>query len=222
MRTRLVALLLLAGAMPAVAQTQFNVSASSLSNYTIDGTNDPTLMLVRGQTYLFQVNAPGHPFYIKTARVAGTGSRFDTGVTGQAVTQGTLTFVVPMNAPNQLFYQCGNHGAMGGTLTITDPVSVPADGVPRAAWLGPAVPNPASHGATFRFGIPRDGRVEFALFDLSGRAVRVLAKREFPAGAHTLRWDGRDGAGRVAPSGRYAFRLRLEGRELSGSLLVAR
>jgi hypothetical protein len=222
MRSPLAALLLLAGALPAGAQTSFTVTAASTSNYTIDGDADPTLTLIRGSTYQFVVNTPGHPFYIKTARIAGTGSRFDDGVTGQGTTSGTLTFVVPLNAPNPLHYQCSNHSAMGGTLTITDPVSVPADGVPRAAWLGPAVPNPASRGATFRFGIPRDGRVEFALFDLSGRTVRVLARAERTAGVHTLRWDGRDAAGRAVPSGRYAFRLRLEGRELHGSLLVAR
>lgn len=222
MRTPPVALLLLAVALPAAAQTQFNVSASSTTNYTIDGSSDPTLMLVRGQTYVFQVSAPGHPFYVKTARVAGTGSRYDNGVTGQGVTNGPLTFVVPMDAPGTLHYQCSNHSAMGGTLSITDPVSVPESGVPKAAWLGPAVPNPSSRGATFRFGIPRDGPVEFAVYDLFARRVRMLAKGDFPAGEHVVRWDGRDHSGRRVPNGLYSYRLKLAGRELAGRLFVTR
>ncbi len=221
MRNCIVMLLLLA-ACPALGQNQFNVTASGSSNYTINGMSDPTLTLQRGKMYVFQVNAPGHPFYIKTARGSGTGNQFSSGVTGQGVTQGTLTFVVPMNAPNPLHYQCSVHDAMGGTLTINDPVSVPQDGVPRAAWLGPAVPNPATRGATFRFGIPRDGRVEFALYDLAGRQVRVLAAGERPAGVHVVPWDGRDRAGRLVPSGAYSFRLALDGRELAGTLLVTR
>ena len=68
--------------------------------------NNATLNLVRGQTYTFTVSASGHPFWITTAR----------GPTSAAA------------APNPLFYQCGVHDAMGGTLNISDPVAVPAMG----------------------------------------------------------------------------------------------
>ena len=44
-----------------------------------------------------------------------TGSR-NNGTTGKT----TLTFVVPNNAPDTLYYQCGIHSAMRGTITIKD------------------------------------------------------------------------------------------------------
>jgi hypothetical protein len=37
----------------------------------------------------------------------------------------SLIFTVPSNSPNQLFYQCGNHGAMSGTLNIVTPATPP-------------------------------------------------------------------------------------------------
>jgi hypothetical protein len=99
-----------------------NVGASA---YNIQGTNNPTLTLVRGVTYLFSVNASGHPFWIKTARSTGTGSAYNSGVTGNGVSAGQLTFAVPTNAPNQLFYNCQFHTAMSGIINLADAPSPP-------------------------------------------------------------------------------------------------
>jgi hypothetical protein len=100
--------------------TNFAVTPNGITSFIIDGNSNPTLTLTRGFTYNFNVNTPGHPFDIKTARVTGTGSRFATGVTGQGTTVGTVTFVVPPTAPATLFYQCEVHSSMGGTLNIVD------------------------------------------------------------------------------------------------------
>ena len=107
------------------AQTTYNVTASSLSAYTINSQSNPTLTLQRGVTYTFNVNAFGHPFFIKTALTTGAGDQFTQGVTGNGVEVGTLTFSVPANAPDQLFYHCGVHFAMGGTINITGGVNSP-------------------------------------------------------------------------------------------------
>src|SRR5688572_30637533 len=107
------------------AQT-INVGHSGSTAYVIGGSNNPPLRLVRGVTYVFQVNASGHPFYIKTvANSTGTGNQFTSGVTGNGVDAGQLTFAVPTNAPNSLFYHCSVHSSMGGSLTITNPIAPP-------------------------------------------------------------------------------------------------
>lgn len=105
----------------ASAPTTFSVSNSGASAYVIDGSNNPALELVRGQSYVFDVNAPGHPFLIKTQKVAGSGSTYDNGVTGNGLAVGQITFTVPMNAPDQLYYICQFHGSMAGNLNIVDP-----------------------------------------------------------------------------------------------------
>jgi hypothetical protein len=110
----------------------FTVTASSMTAYTINGQSNPPLNLVRGHTYVFAVNTPGHPFYIKTAQVTGTGSTYDLGVVNNGTTSGNLVFNVE-NAPSTLFYQCGVHAPMTGTLAITGAVPTPA--LPPWAWL---------------------------------------------------------------------------------------
>ena len=200
----------------------FNVVNNGATAYRIDGFDNPTLSLTRGQTYTFNVNAPIHPFYIKTARVTGTGSQYTSGITNNGVEVGTLTWVVPTNAPNQLFYQCGVHSAMGGTINLSGPVNVPPGGTPGAIWLGPATPNPAREGAQFGFGLPREASIDLAVYDPRGRRVRELIRGTVPAGDRTVTWNGLDQAGRRVPNGLYLYRLRVEGRVLSGRLVLAR
>ena len=98
----------------------FTVTNSSASAYVIDGSNNPTLTLVRGFTYTFNVNATGHPFFIKTSAVTGTTNQYTNGVTNNGVEVGTLTFAVPYDAPNTLYYICRYHGSMQGTINIVD------------------------------------------------------------------------------------------------------
>ncbi len=90
-----------------------------------DGDNPNIGPLRRGGTYTFNVNASGHPFYLTTDNgtnfAAGTYfGEYTSGVTGSRNDSGTVTFVVPANAPDTLYYQCGNHSSMRGAITIKD------------------------------------------------------------------------------------------------------
>ena len=98
----------------------FNVTAPNASVYTIDGSSNPTLALLRGFTYTFTVNASGHPFWIKTSQTTGTGNQYNTGVTGNGTQSGTITWNVASDAPSTLYYICQYHSAMTGTISISD------------------------------------------------------------------------------------------------------
>ena len=105
------------------AGNTFSVTNSGMSAYVIDGANNPSLTLTRGQTYTFTVNNQGHPFWITTARGAAEASStnaFSQGVTNNGISVGSLTFTVPTSPTNSatLFYQCAFHDPMGGTLNI--------------------------------------------------------------------------------------------------------
>jgi hypothetical protein len=127
----------------AAGATSFNVTNTGTTAYLIDGISNETLTLTKGQTYTFNINVTGHPFWIVTATGAAnvTTNAFNTGVTGNGTGQmatGTVTFVVPSTAPPTLFYQCGNHNLMNGTLNIVAAApSVPAAGT--AAIVGLAL-----------------------------------------------------------------------------------
>jgi alpha-tubulin suppressor-like RCC1 family protein len=111
----------LSSAVAASASAQdFNVTAPTFA-YTINGAVNPPLTLERGRTYRFAINvASNHPFYIQS-QSGGTWSDYNSGVTGNGITNGTLTFAVPSNAPNQLRYICGFHASMTNTITVTSP-----------------------------------------------------------------------------------------------------
>jgi hypothetical protein len=131
-RTLLSVLLGAAIAIPAMSQalqtfTVVNNGAAAWNFGMTLGLN-PTLTLFRGKTYAFNVTATGHPFYIATAGGSAAAPHFTDGVVNADVTAGTLTFTVPATAPNTLFYQCGVHDAMSGTLLIVTPPPVPALG----------------------------------------------------------------------------------------------
>ena len=104
---------------------EFAVVNNGAAAYTFDGTgtdsdDNPTLYLYRGMTYEFNVNASGHPFYIKTTAGTGTGDQYTDNVTNNGVQVGTLTWEVQMDAPDTLYYQCSVHAAMVGTIVILD------------------------------------------------------------------------------------------------------
>jgi len=97
-----------------------NVLNSGASAYTIDGASNPDLTLCRSSTYVFNINTPGHPFFIKTVQSTGSDNAFSDGVTGNGTATGVVTFVVPGDAPDTLFYNCSLHAAMTGTIHVVD------------------------------------------------------------------------------------------------------
>ena len=85
------------------------------ADYASGSNADPTLVLHRGFTYQFTINAPGHPFFITST--PGVGS-YATGITNNGISNGTITFTVPMDAPSNLYYYCGVHALMNGVITV--------------------------------------------------------------------------------------------------------
>jgi hypothetical protein len=100
--------------------TNYEVGNTSTTSYRLNGYANPEITVIRGQTYTFDVNASGHPFWIKTAATTGTGDAYNTGVTNNGDDVGTITWTVDIDAPNTLYYICQNHSAMGGTITVVD------------------------------------------------------------------------------------------------------
>ena len=107
---------------------KWSLGADGSSHYTFTGpgvtagTDDPTIYLIRGQSYQFANNSGGHPFRIQSTVNGSTGTQYNTGVTNNdANTNTTLTFDVPFDAPDTLYYQCTAHGSMGGKIVITSP-----------------------------------------------------------------------------------------------------
>jgi hypothetical protein len=99
----------------------FNNGNSNEYIFTPDGlTPNPTLKLYRGQTYTFDINSPGDPFTIRTARSLIRADEFAVGITNNHTTSGTVTLVLDKNSPSILYYQSANDLNLGGTIEIFD------------------------------------------------------------------------------------------------------
>lgn len=139
-----------------------------------------------------------------------------------------------LNTTNPFFDVAGTPGLVG--LTPFDTVYVPAanqehvfispenavwvrnelwqgvlDAAPGAArarlTLAAPAPNPSRGGVALAFTLPRAGRADLRVYDVSGREVAALASGTHAAGLHEARWDGRGADGRPAPGGVYFARL---------------
>ena len=108
---------------PSTATYNINVTASNASNYTLSGSdrngqvsgNDPGITINLGDTLNFIVNAPGHPFYLKTVAGTGTGNTVS-GASNNGTTNQTVSWT-PTQA-GTYYYICSLHGGMVGTITV--------------------------------------------------------------------------------------------------------
>jgi len=94
-----------------------------------DSVKDPTLTLKRGDLYTFSINSLSNvnailsetqPFIIATNRSTDTKYRYNDGITNNGSTFGTITFIVPFDAPDRLFYVNGNNVNASGIINIVD------------------------------------------------------------------------------------------------------
>ena len=100
-----------------------NVTAQNSANYQLSGNdrngtvtgNDPTVTIALGDTLNFNVDAAGHPFYLKTQSTTGTGNQVS-GATNQGTENGTVTWTP--TATGTYYYICSLHGGMVGTIIV--------------------------------------------------------------------------------------------------------
>jgi len=99
----------------------FRVSNKGNTGYTIDNVVNPTITLARGNTYVFNlVLRNPYPFWIKTQNELGTAYAYNDGVSRNGSLSGLVTFVVPQDAPDTLYYVSENQSNLRGQINIVD------------------------------------------------------------------------------------------------------
>ena len=116
---------------------------------------------------------------------------------------GKRWFSMPMNAITETDLRTR------GTIGVAEEQASPPA---RGAWLGAAAPNPFASMTDLAYSLPSAGQVRIAVYDVTGRAVAVLADELRSAGNHRVRWDGRDARGMTSRRGLpHAPRVRRSG-----------
>ncbi len=138
----------------------YRVRNSGTAAYVIDFQNNPTLTLARGNTYVFNLTLSGvYPFWIKTQATTGQSDIYNSGVTRNGAATGLVTFTVPQDAPDTLYYAAENQANMQGVLNIVNatPGTGPGFWIQSAPGISgtiPATPNISSRDV---YGVENNG-----------------------------------------------------------------
>ena len=114
----------LAGGYVNESTAQYFTVTAVTGLFIVDGVNQPVLTLYRGVTYRFDYSDSSntsHPLRISTT---SEGEQYNTGYSsfGNRGTAGAyIQFIVPMEAPDTMYYNCGAHPGMGNTINIISP-----------------------------------------------------------------------------------------------------
>ena len=102
----------------------WNITAPDSNHYVFEGPgldgaqNDPTIYLLRGQTYVFDNNSGGHPLQIQYEGGNTSGTQYNDGIQNNNVSGAELFWNVQNDAPDVLYYQCTSHVNMWGKIII--------------------------------------------------------------------------------------------------------
>ncbi|MCH7878932.1 MAG: T9SS type A sorting domain-containing protein, partial [candidate division Zixibacteria bacterium] len=68
-------------------------------------------------------------------------------------------------------------------------------------------PNPSNPETRLAFSLPKAAPVKIEVYNILGRKVATVTDRRFPAGSHSVLWDGRNASGGKVSSGIYFVRF---------------
>ena len=114
--------------LPGGSAETYNISVtnSGASAYLLTGSDrdssftsaaNETITFVAGDTMRFDVNASGHPFYLKTSPGTGTGNQIP-GVINNGAQVGLVTWTTSPGDEGTYYYQCSFHSSMVGTINV--------------------------------------------------------------------------------------------------------
>jgi hypothetical protein len=134
--------------------------------------------------------------------------------------------VVVDTASGLVFAQVGHFSTVVVARKPSSVSSAPRNGAdaPAVFRLHGNFPNPFNPGTEIRFDLDgAAGRdIRLAVFNVLGQEIRTLFNGRCEPGAHTVRWDGRDAAGRPAGSGVYLIRLSSKDRTVTSRMALIR
>ncbi|MBI1806058.1 MAG: carboxypeptidase regulatory-like domain-containing protein [Ignavibacteria bacterium] len=109
--------------------------------------------------------------------------------------------------PTYTVDQNNNYEVNNSSIIITPetPLSVGENGqaVPRQFRLDQNYPNPFNPSTQVRYDVAKVSLVSMKIYNLIGQEVAVLVNNTVEPGTYTVRWNGRDGNGRLVGSGIY-------------------
>lgn len=107
------------------------------------------------------------------------------------------------SSPNH-YFKVGYWNSHLTGVTVSVPI-MQDDQNPEIIRLYQNYPNPFNPQTTFVYDLRKEATVHAAIYNSVGQLIRHFKTEIKPAGQHSLLWDARDDAGRMAGSGVYIF-----------------
>ena len=89
----------------------------------------------------------------------------------------------------------------------TDAEDNKPDNLPDDFALYQNYPNPFNMSTRIEFQLPARSDARLEIFNLLGQKIKTWQFESYPAGNHTVSWDGHDEQGREAATGMYLYRI---------------
>lgn len=139
--------------------------------------------------------------------------------TGRTITAGETTVIKLSDSPNLrvTLADADLADADGRTLPINKKQMA---ALPSQFALHQNYPNPFNPTTQIQFDLPSPARVNLTVFNILGQVVVRLADADYPAGQHSVVWDGIDGAGNMVASGVYLYRIKIGEFENSRKMIL--
>ncbi len=139
------------GTINVSAPSDFLVTANPDLTWNVNGGSNPTLTLVRGRAYSFDLTSVGaiHPFLINSSAVDAGGTVYAGPANGSI-----LYFAPDASTPSTIYYHCLFHSSMVGTITVVDPPDHVIAVNPDLTWNVDGQTNPTlalKRGHTYTF-----------------------------------------------------------------------
>jgi hypothetical protein len=201
--------------------------------YTFDETYEPAFILCDApysvdpgsQTINIVVTADGSPLSGATVALSDGIEGTTDGMTfyeeGTTNASGQVSFTVTVPSTGTLLVGAYKHDYVPDTDVIyigTGTEEGQGAAIMSDLSLGMPAPNPVSVSAAIDFSVPSTGRVELAVYDLSGHKTGTIIDGVIVAGVHSVTWQPDS---RIA-NGVYFLRLTTESGTITRQLMVVR
>lgn len=144
----------------------------------------------------------------------------------------TIFLIVSFGFPKHYIMKVNLSNGTTDTIRVADiskiyfeltPIKVDERKIPNITGsfkLLPNYPNPFNPTTIIQYDIPKAGKVEISIYDISGRQIRTMVNQSQAPGLQKTEWDGKNDAGQKAASGLYIYTVKFEKIILSKKMIL--
>jgi endoglucanase len=119
----------------------------------------------------------------------------------------------------RLYFAKGGFNLRSMELTA-DPAGIRYDQLNEFVLVGQNYPNPFNGTTVIPIKLGKDADVSIQIYDLNGKQIRTLFNGRMNVGTRQIPWDGNDENNIRVASGMYIFKVSVEGKSKSKSMLL--